>query len=105
MDEIWKAGRQGTVVTDSVEGFLKASGHLNEGYYGGKALICESVWRPKDAQLISAAPDMLRLLGKFADLIDGPWDDPVISKEVYDELHWVLEKAIVVVPNEQFKNI
>lgn len=71
----WGVGRPGTVVTDSVEGFETATGHIDEKYYQGKALICESIYKPDDAKLIAAAPEMLEslitILANFKSCIAG----------------------------------
>jgi hypothetical protein len=61
--ENWSIGKRGHggIITDNDKGFKESTGHTGDAaieYYGG-ALICESVWRKKDAHLISAAPDML----------------------------------------------
>lgn len=60
----WKVGSTGgTVVTDDKDGFEKATGHIDEKYYGpGGVLIAESIYKNEDALLISAAPDMLEAL-------------------------------------------
>ena len=61
----WKVGKNKmTVVTDSDDGLKESTGHAGEDakkYYGGN-LICESIWREKDAHLIAAAPKMLEAL-------------------------------------------
>ena len=63
--ENWKVGKNKmAVVTDSEEGFKESTGHAGEyakKYYGGN-LVCESIWREKDAHLIAAAPKMLEAL-------------------------------------------
>ncbi len=63
--EIWKVGKKGTtVVTESEEGLKESTGHAGKGakeYYGGN-LVCESIYRSKDAHLIAAAPKMLEAL-------------------------------------------
>jgi len=63
--ENWKIGKiTSTIITDSDEGLEEVTGHAGEGAkraYGGN-LICESVYRLKDAFLISAAPQMLEAL-------------------------------------------
>jgi len=63
--EKWPIGKTGgTVITDTPDGLPENSGHSGSDafkYYGG-ALVCESIWRKKDAALISAAPDMLEAL-------------------------------------------
>ena len=48
-------------MTDTVEGFNNASGHIDDPlmpFYGG-TLIAESIHRKEDVSLISAAPDLL----------------------------------------------
>ncbi len=61
----WTIGRNhSVVVTDCHDGFTETTGHTgpdNIEYYGG-TLICESIHKKADAQLISAAPNMLQAL-------------------------------------------
>lgn len=63
--ENWQIGKiSNTVITDSNEGFNSSTGHSGQEaveYFGGN-LICESIYRIKDAYLIVAAPDMLEAL-------------------------------------------
>lgn len=63
--ENWKIGKNRmTVVTDSDDGLKESTGHSGKEakkYYGGN-LICESIYREKDAKLIAAAPKMLEAL-------------------------------------------
>jgi hypothetical protein len=63
--ENWKVGKNRmTVVTDSYDGLKESTGHAGEDakkHYGGN-LICESIWREKDAKLIASAPQMLEAL-------------------------------------------
>ena len=54
----WKIGLCGSVVTDNGDGFETTTGHNEIDYYGGY-LIAESILKPDDAKLISAAPDLL----------------------------------------------
>jgi hypothetical protein len=64
-EEIWSKGKTGgCVITDTPDGLNDSSGHAGSDanlYYGG-ALIAESIWRPKDVALISAAPELLKCL-------------------------------------------
>lgn len=66
--EIWQIGKNGgTVITNNPENLLNSTGHTGEDalkYYGGH-LICESIWRKKDAALISAAPELLDVLQRI----------------------------------------
>jgi len=63
--ENWKVGKNKmTVVTDSDNGLKESTGHAGDDakkYYGGN-LICERIYREKDAYLIAAAPKMLEAL-------------------------------------------
>ena len=63
-DGQWKVGKNPqTVITETsnTEGFEDTTGHIDSDYYGG-ILICESVWKIQDAQLIASAPDLLEAL-------------------------------------------
>jgi hypothetical protein len=79
--ENWKVGRhRNTVVTDSDKGLKESTGHAGEDaikYYGGN-LICESIWREKDAHLISSAPRMLEALQNLEN------DDNQIPEHVWE---------------------
>ncbi|KWE25688.1 hypothetical protein [Burkholderia territorii] len=58
----WSIGKTGgCVVTTAEIAGCPGSGHNDAEYYGGN-LICESVYRPADAHLIAAAPDLLAAL-------------------------------------------
>lgn len=63
--ENWSVGKcGGCVITDTPDGLSESTGHSGtqaHEHFGG-ALICESIFRKKDAALISAAPDMLEAL-------------------------------------------
>lgn len=48
--------------TDDITGFEERTGHTDRDFYKGNILICESVWKPADALLISKAPEMLEML-------------------------------------------
>lgn len=94
--ETWSIGEAwGVVVTDNIEGFTQASGHIEPDYYGGKALICESVYRKKDACLISAAPDMLEALQNLEN------DDNSIPKHAWEMVQKAIAKAT---NNNEFNN-
>lgn len=71
----WKVGPNPMfVVSDTTdkEGFQENTGHTDSDYYGG-LLICESVWKPSDAQLISAAPDLLEALQEMVRMYETIW--------------------------------
>ena len=93
--ENWSIGKtDNVVVTDTVEGFVEETGHLDQ-FYGGQALICESVYRKKDAYLISAAPDMLEALQNLEN------DDNSIPKHAWE----IVQKAIAkATNNNEFNN-
>lgn len=56
----WIVGKTvGAVVTDCPDGFPTKTGHDDTEYYGGY-LIAESILKPADAHLITAAPDLLK---------------------------------------------
>ena len=61
----WKVGIPGTVVTDDPTDFIgkgfNSGGRDDTQYYGGY-LIAESILKPADAHLMSAAPDMYKVL-------------------------------------------
>jgi hypothetical protein len=66
--EKWRVGNFKTsVVTDSIDGFNKSTGHIEPDYYGG-TLICESIFREKDAYLIASAPELRLALEKIVRL-------------------------------------
>lgn len=86
--ENWSVSKRGgAVVTDSDKGFISQTGHLDSDYYGG-TLICESLWRRKDAHLISAAPDMLEVLLSLEN------DDNTIPKSIWDLRNKAISKAL-----------
>lgn len=59
----WSVGpKGGCVVTDEpLPQYSGRGGHDEVEYYGGH-LIAESIWRPEDARLIAAAPELLEAL-------------------------------------------
>lgn len=58
----WSIGKTGgCIVTTAEIAGCPGRGHNDAEYYGGN-LICESVYRPADAHLIAAAPDLLAAL-------------------------------------------
>lgn len=85
--ENWSIGKPGgCVITDTPDGLPKESGHSGQDankYYGG-SLVCESIWRKKDAALISAAPDMLEALQEIEN--DDNRIPPTIWKMVQDAI-------------------
>ena len=88
--ENWSIGKtRGCVITDNYEGFKESTGHAGydaEKYYGG-ALICESIWREKDAHLISAAPDLLHALIKSVEILEAE------GLYVHDDIYDAIKKA------------
>lgn len=71
----WRVGKHsGCVVTDAPIPGAVGSGHSEVEYYGGN-LICESVYRPADARLIAAAPDLLSELQNIANAKPETWDE------------------------------
>lgn len=88
--ETWSIGKvASTVITDTPDGLPENSGHSGTDafeYYGG-ALICESIWRNKDAHLISAAPDMLEALENLEN------DDVSIPYHAWDLVQKAIKKA------------
>ena len=56
--------------TDDFTGFEERTGHLDRDFYKGNILICESVWKPADALLISKAPEMLEMLDDLQCLME-----------------------------------
>lgn len=57
----WSIGIPGTVVSDNGDNTPENTGHDDTEYYGGY-LVCESIASKADAQLISASPELLRVL-------------------------------------------
>ena len=58
----WRAGEIGhSVVADTPIPGTEHTGHSATEYYGGY-LICESVWKEEDKNLIIGAPDMYKAL-------------------------------------------
>ena len=60
----WEVGLNPQTVianTNDVDGFQTNTGHLDTEYYGG-ILICESVFKIKDAQLIALSPEMFEII-------------------------------------------
>lgn len=53
-----------SVVSDTadVTGFEERTGHIDREFYKGNILICESIWKPADAFLISNSPKMFNIL-------------------------------------------
>ena len=93
--ENWKIGKTfSVVVTDTVKGFVEETGHLDP-FYGGKALICESIHRKEDAYLISAAPNMLEALQNLEN------DDNSIPKHAWEMVQDAIAKAT---NNNEFNN-
>ena len=88
--EKWSIGKTGgCVITDNHEGFKESTGHAGDDavkYYGG-TLICESVWREKDAHLISAAPDLLYALIKSVEILEAE------GLYVHDDIYNAIKKA------------
>ena len=80
--ENWKIGRQGTVVTDSEEGFRD-----NTGHYGKEAKEYYT-WREKDARLIASAPKLLEALKIYlnAGSKEQRKEASVIAKKVINEI-------------------
>lgn len=82
--ENWKIGKiNSVVITDSEEGLEESTGHTGEDakeYYGGN-LVCESIYRFKDAMLIAAAPRMLEALQNLEN-DDNHIPDPLWKKVV-----------------------
>ena len=86
--ENWRIGKhKSEVVTDSREGFKENTGHMDEEYYGG-ILICESIIRAKDANLIAAAPDMLEALQNLKN------DEKNIPKHKWEMVQNAISKAL-----------
>jgi hypothetical protein len=94
--ENWKVGKNKmTVITDSSEGLKEYTGHTGkyaQKHYGGN-LICESIFRKKDASLIAAAPDMLEALRGLIDPITGLVSD-FIAQEIGLKKAYEIEHAI-----------
>jgi hypothetical protein len=94
--ENWSIGKTGReVITDNPDGLLESTGHAGKGaieYYGGY-LICESIWRKRDAALISAAPDLFFALKH---LMEGVANLPVLTvlEGVLEEHYKIAEAAI-----------
>lgn len=98
--------------TDDITGFEERTGHIDRDYYKGNILICESVWKPADALLISKAPEMLEMLQKVKsglsrikgsmmahpDCIEGSeFDDYTNSaEEVENEIEKLIKVATVI---------
>lgn len=71
----WRAGKTcHSVVADTPIPGTEHTGHSDVEYYGGY-LICESVWKKEDWDLIIAAPDMYDVLKELVYLLGG--DDPI----------------------------
>jgi len=96
--ENWKVGRTGCVVTDNPEGFSETTGHTgsdNIEYYGG-TLVCESIYKPEQAKLIAAAPDLLNACQKMVEFFGkrgGVSDDLLPMNEQDHEIQSAM-KAI-----------
>lgn len=59
----WSVGKDHSWVisdTKNLESFSSHTGHIDE-HYGG-VLICESIWKKEDAQVIAASTDLLEAL-------------------------------------------
>lgn len=88
--ENWKPGKTGRcVVTDNPEGLSEGGGFSGieaVKYYGGN-LVCESVCRKKDVNLIAAAPDMLEALQNLEN------DDNSIPEHAWNLVKYAIEKA------------
>jgi len=64
----WRVGLgDRCVISESpLPDYIGGTGHDDTDFYGGH-LIAESIWRPDDARLIAAAPDLLNALTGLAD--------------------------------------
>jgi len=97
--ENWSIGKNGgTVITDTPDGLQENSGHSGTeafDYYGG-ALVCESIWRKKDASLISAAPDLLEacLISRAIFHAQGITADHAIMGKMYQKIEDAIAKAM-----------
>ena len=96
--ENWSIGKMGgTVITDTTDGLPENSGHMGTDankYYGG-ALVCESIWRRKDAVLISAAPDLLEACSKAIAILQAQGinsENRIVGKQ-YQEIEAAIKKA------------
>ena len=87
----WKIGGKymNVVITDNGEDFPKDTGHNDVAYYGGH-LIAESICKKADAQLISAAPDLLEALHV---VYDANIDAPQIPEIVMIKIKKAIDKA------------
>jgi len=87
----WSVGKKftNTVITDNPEGFKPESGHASTGYYGGY-LIAESIYKPEDAKLIAAAPDMHEVLTVISEAND---DVKCLPETVLSMVKAALKKA------------
>lgn len=65
----WTASGTEVRTTVKLRGAI-GTGHNDEQYYGTGAMIAESVWRPADARLIAAAPDLLAALKAVVSVAD-----------------------------------
>lgn len=91
----WKVGKGwGAVVTDSGEGFPVGTGHDDKDYYSGY-LICESVAKSADANLITAAPDLLQAAMMATGIIQKA-PIPFTRAEINKALRDAIAKAIAV---------
>ncbi|WP_232450532.1 hypothetical protein [Burkholderia ubonensis] len=95
----WSLGSHGgCVVTTAEIAGCPGSGHNDIAYYGGN-LICESVYRPADAHLIAAAPDLLAALRAMVDKATKQnWNDAY--PEQLAQAFAAIEKATYV-PTEE----
>lgn len=81
----WSVGRDHNWIisdTTETEGFPIRSGHTDVDYYGGM-LICESIWKKEDANLLAASKDLLEALQEIIPF----------AKEWINENHPVMIKA------------